>query len=265
MLVLATALYLLLLARQSPRIAPLAGLPLALGLIIRPTNVVPLLVFTTYVLWRYRRQAIGYLLLVALVLAPFVRLNLVWYGRPLSPYYYPSAQPLGSLWAIPATAAGHLVSPNRGLLVFSPVLGFALLGAIAKLRTRAFDALDLAVTASLAGHFAIISGFGQWWAGHSFGPRLVSDVVPLLMYFMIFAFGALGEIRTTVRRPLAVLLAVLCLWSVFVHLRAATTRDVWAWNGTPVSIDERPERAWDWRDLQVLRGLVPRDEKDVPP
>lgn len=255
MLMLSAALYFLLRARERPAWAILAALPLAFGLVVRPTNAVPLVLFTAYVVWWHSRQAIAYFALVALVLVPFVAFNLDWYGRPLSPYYYPSGQSVGTLSDVPLTALGHLVSPNRGILVFSPVLAFAVFGGIAKLRKRTFDALDAVVAATLAGHFAMISAVGQWWAGHSFGPRFWTDVVPLLIYFLIFAIGAAEEMDMVTRRRFAIVFALLCGWSFFAHFRAATDWDVWAWNGSPVSIDDRPERAWDWSDLQILRGM----------
>ncbi|MEW6273320.1 MAG: hypothetical protein AB1689_28920 [Thermodesulfobacteriota bacterium] len=255
MLMLAAALYLLLLARERPAWAVAAALPLAFALVVRPTNAVPLAAFTAYVGWRHPCQAIGYLALAAAVLAPFVCFNLALYGEPFSPYYHPSGQPVASGWSAAAVAAlGHLVSPNRGLLVFSPVLVAAAAGAVAELRRRRFDALDLAVAASIVGHLVLISLAGQWWAGHSFGPRFFTDVLPLLTYFLGFAVAALDEMSCAARLRLALLFAALCAWSFYAHYRAATDWDVWAWNAEPVDVDERPERVWDWTDLQILRG-----------
>lgn len=62
----------------------------------------------------------------------------------------------------------------------------------------------------------------------------------------------------TVKYPVAAGALLLTAWSFCAQLRAATTWDVWAWNGSPISIDDRPERAWDWRDMQILRGLGAR-------
>jgi hypothetical protein len=48
---------------------------------------------------------------------------------------------------------------------------------------------------------------------------------------------------------------VLAAVSIAIHARAAFSWDVFEWNATPISIDDEPARAWDWKDLQVLRGL----------
>jgi len=151
--------------------------------------------------------------------------------------------------------AGHLVSPNRGLFVFSPILLLALVGMIVQVRRRTIDALDIAVLVVLGAYFVAISLAGQWWAGHSFGPRFTTDVLPLLAYFAMPAVLAIVESLPRARVANLAIVALLAAWSLFAHFRAATTWDVWAWNGTPVSIDERPERAWDWSDLQILRRI----------
>jgi hypothetical protein len=52
------------------------------------------------------------------------------------------------------------------------------------------------------------------------------------------------------------LLVGLAALSVFINCRAATTVDVHRWNADPVDVDRQPERLWDWRDPQFLRGLT---------
>lgn len=255
MLMLSSGLYLLLLARRYERCAALAALPLAFAYLVRPTNAIPLVVFAAYVAVRHPRQIASFVVLAALVIGTFLVLNLRGFGALLPSYFLLSGQPVGAWSDVPWNLVGHLVSPNRGLFVFSPVLVLAIAGVVLGLRRGTLDLLDGAVLAVLAGHFLVISSTGPWWAGHSFGPRYATDVLPLLAYFMIPALAAVAVRRPPVKRWLLALLVVLTGWSFFAQYRAATTWDVWAWNGTPVSIDDRPERAWDWTDLQILRGL----------
>jgi len=49
--------------------------------------------------------------------------------------------------------------------------------------------------------------------------------------------------------------AALAAISFAIHLRGATSREVWAWHSDPVPIRARWERIWDWSDPQFLRGL----------
>jgi hypothetical protein len=48
--------------------------------------------------------------------------------------------------------------------------------------------------------------------------------------------------------------AALVLISFLINLRGANQASVYGWNRTPVDVDARPSRVWDWRDPQVLRG-----------
>lgn len=260
MLTLTCALYLLLLARRNARWATVAGLPLALGVLMRPTSALPAAILGTYVLVRYPRRFAAFAALAFVVLGTFVALNWLSFGAALPSYFLPSGQPIGTWSDVPWVMVGHLVSPNRGLLVFAPVLVLALPGILVAVRARTWTALDTALLATLAAHFLAVSFAGEWWAGHSFGPRFTTDTVPLAIYFMIPLAAWLGGVERRLRMPVVAVALLLAAWSFFAQLRAATTWDVWAWNGSPVSVDERPERAWDWRDMQILRGLGARQD-----
>ncbi|HEY8518043.1 MAG TPA: hypothetical protein VIS07_21245 [Candidatus Binatia bacterium] len=257
MLASATALYLFLLARRREVSAALAGVALALGVVMRPTGVVPLAVIAAYVALRHPRQLPAFLLLAAVVLGAFVAANLWSFGAILPSYFRPGGQPVAASRDVPWALLGHLVSPNRGLLVFSPVLVLAPVGVLVKAWGRRLDLLDAAAVSTVAAHLLVISFAGQWWAGHSYGPRFSTDVLPLLAYLMIPALALVGARDGGRRVPLVSLgvVGLLVAWSFFAHYRAATTWDVWAWNGQPINVDERPERAWDWSDMQILRGL----------
>lgn len=264
MLTLASAMTMLLLARRHDAWAAVAGVPLGLGILMRPTNAIALVVLTAYVLVRYRRRLPIMLLASGAVIAAFVAWNLHDFGAPLPAYYLPGGMPWVPWSEAPGALAGHLVSPNRGLLVFSPVVLLAAAGIATQLRRRTVDGLDVALLALLCAHFATISSFQVWWAGHSFGPRYTTDVLPVLAWLAMPAVLALGELRGRRRRTALVVTSLLIGWSFFVQLRAATTWDVWEWNGSPVNIDDRPERAWDWSDLQILRGLGAGGDREAP-
>ena len=80
---------------------------------------------------------------------------------------------------------GNLVSPARGLLVFSPVLLFAIPGVIRAIRSPVYRPWGWAIAVAVVAHWIAISSFPHWWGGYSFGPRLMTDVLP----FLILAVG----------------------------------------------------------------------------
>lgn len=79
--------------------------------------------------------------------------------------------------------AGLLVSPTRGLFVFSPFLIFIPLFAGSILRERNWR--PLTVLLSLAAIAQIVGyAFGDWRQGASWGPRWLTDILPLLMWML---------------------------------------------------------------------------------
>ena len=86
-------------------------------------------------------------------------------------------------------ALGTLVSPNRGLLVFSPWIAVAIASLlIPSVRRRiAANSLIAVLLASLVAYLIVLSKYSVWWGGQCFGPRYWTDVVPL--FAILFAFG----------------------------------------------------------------------------
>ena len=75
---------------------------------------------------------------------------------------------------------GTLMSPSRGLLVFSPWAIAAVLClpiAFCQLRLRTLLPWLLL---TLVAHALLISTFSVWFAGSCFGPRYWTEVIPLL-------------------------------------------------------------------------------------
>jgi hypothetical protein len=252
MLAIFGALYLLERGRDDPRAVQLASIPLAFAYVCRPTNAIPAALFTAAVALQYRRFLLRYCLWGLLVAVPFLAFNRAVYGAWLGPYYRPS------MLAAPADMAGPLaavwLSPSRGLLVFSPVLGFSLYGAALLLRRRELGWIGAAALASALLHGIVAARFWCWWGGHSYGPRLLSDAVPFLCYLLVpvvsLAVAQWGQRR---RRGLLAALTLASALSFAIHLRGATSWQPHAWNSSPVDVNEAPGRAWDWTDPQFLR------------
>jgi hypothetical protein len=252
MLMLTLALWVMLSAERRPSVVQYASLPLAFAFVVRPTNAISIAVLSHVVLVGYRRYFVRYVLWSLPIAIPFLLFNLAVYHSWHSWYYSPARVGHGSL--LGEALAGNLVSPNRGLLVFSPILLLALYGAWLKLR-RDRTLLDAALVAVVVLHWLLISSHLPWNGGHTYGNRLFSDVIPYFVYFLIPVVAALPEPRHVGRRPmLAAAFVVLVALSFAIHYRGAYRRVTWDWNSSPVDIDVDPSRIWDWRDLQFLRA-----------
>jgi hypothetical protein len=248
-LMIIIAMLLLLRARAKPSLTQYAGLPLAFAFVIRPTAAIPIFLFSAYVLIYYRPWLIRYLLWASAIAIPWLAFNLQTCGTLVPGYYQITRMPVSPDFG--EALLGHLISPARGLLVFSPVLILALSGFLIALKDR--DERPLSVTFGLCVvlHWLLISRTHNWWAGHCFGPRFMTDVLPFLCYFVAFNFRPATSAWKTA--AVAAGIGVLALTSIFIHSRGAWEPAVWLWNVSPNNIDRTPARLWDWRDLQFMR------------
>jgi hypothetical protein len=252
MLFLSLAALLALRSRTVPGSARWLGLPLAAAYVVRPTNAIPLVAFGLWTILCRRRQVVWFGAGAAAVLLPFVIVNLATYGSALPPYY--AAQRLGNTPHFLEALAGNLISPGRGLFLFSPVLLMAAAGVLLKLRARTLDGFDLVLSGCVAGHWVAISSFPRWWGGDAFGPRFFSDMVPFLVVLSLPVALWLGTAPPGLHRMLATTTCtVLLSASGAINLAGAYLPSTWCWNVVPANFDTRPERLWSWRDPQFLR------------
>lgn len=254
MLLLSLTLLMLVRARQRPALVAFVALPLGLAYVVRPTNSISVVVISLYVLLAYRSYFLRYVLLGLLVALLFAGLNLAVYHAVLPPYF--AATRLGSA-TFGEALLGNLVSPSRGVFIYSPILLLVPVGIFLKVRHSQWESIDWALAVILVLHWIVISAFPHWWAGYSFGPRFFADVMPYAVYFLI---PVLSLAQTGTRRAYALtgVYVLLLITSIAIHAYGATSRAVWGWNNTPSDIAEQPARLWDWSDAQFMRGIGSR-------
>ena len=252
-MLLALALYLVVLAKEKPHVIQYVSLPLAFSYVVRPTNSIPIAAITVFVFARHRKLFVRYVLWSLVIAVPFLAYNFRVYHWFLPPYYRPGR--LGESPHFLEALAGNLVSPARGLFVYSPIFLFSLFGVALKLKDRKMEPLDFFLLAVILLHWLVISSFGHWYGGDSYGPRFWTDMIPFLIYFLIPAVGLLPQLDKGRSRLMAGIMACAIAGSFFMHCRGATSLAVWEWNREPVAVADAPERLWDWSDPQFLRGL----------
>ncbi|GGM15577.1 hypothetical protein [Nakamurella endophytica] len=231
------------------------GVALAAAPLVRPTDAVFSLLVGIWLVVRHREVLVRVALPAAAALAVFLAVSAWQYGTPVPPYYLPSrlagSAPIGFADGL----ALNLVSPSRGLAVYDPVLLLAVAGVALRWRRRRLDALDAVLVAAVAAQLLVIAQFGST-GGHVFGPRLMIDVLPLLVVLAAPALAVLTrdgrpERSHTTRRRLAVagVVAVLAA-GLAVNATGALLRSSRCWNLEPMDVDARPSRIWDWADPQ---------------
>jgi hypothetical protein len=143
--------------------------------------------------------------------------------------------------------AGNLISPSRGLFIYTPVFLLAIWSMLRR-EWRTPLAPWLAALA-LAQWLTVSAYIDNWWAGHSYGPRFFTDVTPV---FVVFLIPYLQNWEACSRAFRAAFLALVLLGCA-IHLRGGWSGAVYRWNVDPANVDQHPERNWDWRDPPFLR------------
>jgi hypothetical protein len=204
-----------------------------------------------YVYAHDRRAALNAAMALAIGVGLFVVASQYWLGEPLPPYYRPQRL-TGSTYG--TALLGNLVSPSRGLFVFSPLFLVPLVflrSTVTALRREKPLAL-IAVVWPIA-HLLLISRLRHWWAGYSFGPRFCTDIVPGLFVLLC---ATLSVALSTRRHVATLVVAVLGTFSCLVHTaQGLYSRAPKEWNVEP-SVDQHPELVFDWRYPQFLHSAA---------
>jgi hypothetical protein len=156
--------------------------------------------------------------------------------------------------------AGLLVSPSRGVFVYSPFLVAAVVAWWRAWRGRgAHVRLLRATSLGVLGVWLVHGAFGEWWGGWNFGNRYLLDALPFTMLAVATALEEIVLARPWPRRLFAATLA----WSVVLQFAgAAYYYEYWDgahWDVTPILLDTNLWRLWSWDDPQwlwVLRHML---------
>lgn len=180
-----------------------AGFFLGMAILSRPTAgiLVPYLVILAIYLWRpdiaEEKLSTGLLLSTAkpkiiflLGLVPAL-MFFIWYNAT---YFVDIgnqgyAGQVGSNWLTPFPWGflGLWLSPSKGLLIYSPIFIFSLVGAYLALKKGGWrkNLVYLVFLSIVLTHALILGAWKHWYGGYSFGYRMTSDVIPFLILLLI--------------------------------------------------------------------------------
>ena len=238
----ALALYLLVRGRTHPWSVAVAGVPLALAVASRYSTAVMAAILAAYVFRYHRNQFRWFALFPAVLAILLLAYNLYHFAAPVH------MGPANLLRALDWRAfLGLVVSPGRGMLIYSPVLVFAFLPLLDGHLRR--DPLLKAIGIATVATILLYSAWERWDAAFSYSYRFLVDLLPGLALYLAIALQTV-----LARRPLAVTFFGLTAVSVLVQIVGAFFYPC-GWYETPVSAALVPSRFWDWTDLEVIRCL----------
>ncbi|HLF57693.1 MAG TPA: hypothetical protein VI942_12700 [Thermoanaerobaculia bacterium] len=251
--------------------------PIVLGLLavaafwVRPTNAIVAGAVALFVALRHRR-ALGALVATGAAGAAAYALLTRHLSGELLPTFVTHVPGLFGRTSTLEAAAGLLVSPLVGLLVFTPVLvAIAVLLATLGVPER-FRAVSLWALAVVVAHYSMMARFGGWWGGGAMGPRFFTEMVPLWAWLGVAAWAGVAR-RTPAqswrRRATATALVALAFAGVVAN-GAVATRLAGDY-GRPrgelrqrLRMNQAPRAVWEWREapyLAVWRALVASPEQ----
>jgi hypothetical protein len=152
---------------------------------------------------------------------------------------------------------GLLFSPTRGLFVFSPFLLFLVLAWRHRPGDRGERYLTLAMSAAVVLQLLLYAKT-DWRAGVSWGPRYMTDLLPMLLWMLVPVVASLrGFGRTCFRIAVGAAIAIEAI-GAFWYTGASDSALF------PVAGDLHPPRAaWEWRNAPFVAsfkdGLAPAE------
>jgi hypothetical protein len=225
------------------------GIACAGLLTCRPTAVLLVAGFGTWVLLRSPRRAFLLAAIAALAYSPCVAMYWWQYGNIFGPATI-NGNMSGEYWHFGrlSTMAGVLICPARGLFVYQPWAVLAILVCHPAIRARArtlgyraapsgWTAFCLAV---ITAHWLLISAWHDWSGGDCWGSRMMTDIIPLLGLICVPAIAPLWRSRRS--RGLILALGVLgalthlpCayLGSAAWNYDASCSSNLWSWPHAP--------------------------------
>ena len=221
----------------------LAGAALGLGAIVRQTTGLVALGLSGFRTGRLVVVLIG----AGMAAAPLLVYDDLAFGSALEQGYgvKPFDTPLST------GLSGLLVSPSRGLFVYTPYLVFAFWALARAWRwpgevARRLRSLSLVWLATLL----LYATYTEWWGGRVFGARFLDDLAPILFTALGWGTGV-GLLRS---RRSRVVFAALAAWSLVIFNAAALVYDQ-SWD-TARGINFDPSPLFSWTDPQWLAVLA---------
>lgn len=249
------------------RIYILLGICSALLVFTRPSDMFLALPTFVYTAFRKRPYFLTYCVSGIITALPFLMYNesaagniFGGYGSLLSEFSF-GFQALVHL-------AGVLISPNRGLFIYTPIALLSLLGILkikSRIKNPELQRLFYCFGIAFILEILVYSTFNCWWAGTTYGPRFFSGSLPLIFILAGIFLDSLGDSDNNDRRDSAsarivcLVIVSLILWSVFVQIVGAFYYPNGNWNDSPSTFMAGPfaqtdtTRLWDFTDTQIFR------------
>ncbi len=224
------------------------GTILAWSYFVRPTAS-PAIAATTIYVWIVHRDCfVAYAATGTAWAAAFAGYWLWSFGTWLPPYYSASRLDFRDFGT---ALQGILISPSRGLFVYSPVAIFALYLLVRYWRRVEYRGLALLALTAIVMHLAIITGYPWWHGGYCYGPRVLTELIPWLVLLAILGLDAMRRAQVGSRHRVEIA-AGFFLLAISVAING---RGAWSFAGLDWNLSESvlySNGFFDWRYALII-------------
>lgn len=217
----------------------------------KPTGAIAALLVFVYLLVKRKDLVIRYGAAFGLLFGLFVLFSYVELGRVLPEYYDPRVMSGDFSWT---SLEGVLLSPSRGVLVYSPFFVLSLFGGVFFFKGLGKNPLFWLALGWFGLQVFTVAKGPQWWGGWCFGARLMMEAVPsLVLLTVLVGREALKSRKAVLRSALMAGFLLFGAWAVFVNVKQGLHNffAADAFNKFP-DINQYPEYLMDWRYPQFL-------------
>jgi hypothetical protein len=242
--------------QSSNKLIVLLGILSGVFVFNRPIDSILLIPIIYYVFELRGIRIVYYISAAFLSGVPFLFYNLYYFGSLFGGYGNLLGEfDFGSGMIL--RLVGLLISPSRGLFVYTPILFLSILGYfnVSQISNKRIKRFLWIFGYSILAQLIAYSAFVMWWAGWSFGPRFLIGMLPALAIFLgLFIKDINLDIKNSKNLFMISILFILLIWSVFAQFVGAFYYPNGNWDGEP-NVDYHPEKLWDWRDTQLMRAF----------
>jgi hypothetical protein len=225
----------------------------------RPSDALLILPVILYIFLTTRKNIILYSISGCLICLPFLYYNILNFGNALGGYNSVLSMMVFNPDTYIESFAGLLGSPQRGLLIFTPitiiaVFGYFKINTINNNKIKIFLKIS-ALTAIL--QILIYSFFTDKWQGAVYGPRFLVGILPILCIFIGLYLESICRNKNDNMTKFHVNFIVIMLLvgvSIFVQIVGVCYYP----NGDVKVVYDTSNpyaKYWDWSDTQIMRNF----------
>ncbi|MBD2127325.1 hypothetical protein NDI39_01240 [Microcoleus sp. ZQ-A2] len=250
----------------------IAGVFCGLLPIIRPTSTLFLVAALLYSFTIYRGSSFFLILGMASAI-PGLLWNLHYFGKLIGGYSIISHFYSFTVKTFVEASLGTLISPSRGIFVFSPIILYSIFGAYKVFQFRAYkdEKLMGIMTLAVFGLFFSYCFYTFWWAGYCYGPRFMTDILPVTCYLINYYIDDLSNTSNPFRnqrfidKSKILLFFFMVMISFFVQIVGAFGEKGLYWSISPLKLEQYQSRLWHVKDNQIERHTQALFHQVFPP